>query len=402
MDRGLRRSIAGAVALAFALSQGCAVPQLGERKASGPRGDGGAPTEDAGAEPSAPAVRYIGRFDTSDESGPKVGWPGARVIIRFRGTTLKARTNETNIYRGPSRYDVSVDGSPLAKPFAPAAGTTDNVIVADLPEGEHVVELWRRTESMVSTTQFLGFDYGSGELLPPPAPAARHIEFVGDSSVTGYGSECTSKNQDFDGATSNEHRSYAAVTAKALDAEHHNISYSGKGVLRNYDNADPVVFAQLYVRTLAEDATSQWSFSWSADVVVIALGANDWNDTDGRQKPNSDNFKKKYHELVSLIRSKHPRAHIVCTVGSSITDVDPPGYNALTNVRAILKAVVDERRTAPYSDPKVYFHEPPRPAPEVDGNGNPDLSGCDGHSSAAHHAKLGADLTAKIKTIAGW
>lgn len=360
-------------------------------------------SEDGGAEPSGPPeVRFVGRFDTSDEKGPKVEWPGARVIARFRGTTFKAKIDETNLYRGPSNYDVIVDGKVQPKPFIPTEGTADHVIVKDLPEGTHVVELWRRTESFVGLTQFLGFDFGGGELLPPPTPSTRHIEIIGDSSTTGYGVECTNQNGGYEGRTSNEHKTYAALTAIALSAEHHNLSYSGKGILRNYDNDDPVVFAQLYGRTLAEDAQSKWAFTgWQPDVVVISLGGNDWDQSDGRPPPNLAAFKAKYHELVTLIRSKNANAQIVCTVASSFNDDYPVGYDTFTNVTTTLKAIVDERHKAPFNDPKVHYHEFPR-ANATEANGGPDLSGCDAHSSASHHVKLAESLTTKIKAITGW
>jgi lysophospholipase L1-like esterase len=396
----------------FAILQGCAddaaVPSAGDPDSGAfapPIGDDGGtnPTGDAGTEPSGPpAVRFVGRFDTTDAKGPKVGWPGARVIVRFKGTTLNAKIDETNLFSGPSGYDVIVDGNVQAKPFVPTEGTADHVIVKDLPVGTHVVELWRRTESYVGTTQFLGFDYGGGELLAPPVPPTRHIETVGDSSTSGYGIECTDQSQPYTGATANDRKTYGAITANALNAEHYNISYSGKGILRNYDSNDPVVFAQLYGRTLAEDATSKWSFTaWQPDVVVIALAGNDWDNTGGRPPPSLPAFKAKYHELVTLIRSKNPNAQILCTVAAAFNDDYPPLYKTYTNVTKTLKAIVDERHKAPFNDPKVHYHEFPR-AQSDQPNGGPDLSGCDGHSNASHHAKLAVDLTAKIKSITGW
>ncbi len=370
--------------------------------------DGGTDTPDpsdpdGGGEPvGPPEVRFVGRFDKSDAKGPKVEWPGARVIARFKGTTLKAKIDETTFFSGPSGYDVIVDGNVQAKPFIATEGTADHVIVKDLAEGTHVVELWRRSESFVGLTQFLGFDFGGGELLPPPRPSTRRIEIVGDSSTTGYGVECTNQAQDYEGRTSNERKTYPALTAVALNAEHHSISYSGKGVLRNYDSSDTVVFAQLYGRTLAEDAASKWSFTeWQPDVVVIALGANDWDQSQGRPAPNATAFKAKYQELVTLLRSKNPNAQILCTVHSSLTDDYPVGYDAYTNMTKILKAIVDERHKAPFDDSRVHYHEFPR-ADGSQPNGGPDLSGCDGHPSASHHVKLAESLTTKLKSITGW
>src|SRR5687767_91750 len=77
----------------------------GEDGGTNPDGDGGqndgsSPGEDGGggdadAAPQIPSIRYVGRFDTSDPAGPKVAWPGARVIVRFSGTEVKVKTTQT-------------------------------------------------------------------------------------------------------------------------------------------------------------------------------------------------------------------------------------------------------------------------------------------------------------------
>ena len=135
--------------------------------------------------------------------------------------------------------------------------------------------------------------------------------------------------------------------------------------------------------------------------VVIALGGNDWDRTDSRPAPNVAAFKTRYHETVTLARSHYPNAQILCTVAGSLNDNYPAGYNAYTNVTTILKAVVDERHKAPYEDPKVHYYELPR-AQSLDASGAPDMSGCEGHSSASFHTRATADMTTKIKSITGW
>lgn len=373
----------------------------------GPTGNGGGSEQgssDAGAEPSGPpAVRYVGRFDTSDPDGPKVGWPGARIIVRFEGTSLTAKITEKDLYKGPSGYDVIVDGKVQATPFVPQNGAADHVIAKDLAAGTHVVELWRRTEAVIGITQFRGFDFGGGKLLAPPVAPSRRIEFLGDSATSGYGVECTDKNESFSGATQNERKSFPAIVARTLGADHHNLSMAGKGLTRNYDPTEPDLYPPLYERTLPEDPTSTWSFgsSWVPDVVVIALGSNDFDNPDDRLPPDLDAFKTKYHELVTLVRSKNPKAEILCTVAAELTDEYPADFNAFTNMTTILKEVVDERHAEPYRDAKVHYHELVR-ASTTEDNGGPDLTGCEGHPNEAFHEKVAADLVTKIKSITGW
>lgn len=361
--------------------------------------DSGEPTDGgADAEPQVPAIRYIGRFETSDPAGPKVAWPGARVIVRFSGTELKVKTVETPS-GGTSHYDVIVDGNVQNTPFKPANGAGNATVASGLAAGAHTVELYRRTEALIGVTQFTGFEYpNGGSLLPPPTAAARRIEFIGDSSTTGYGVECANSGQTFSDATENERKTYPSLAAKALGAEHHNISFSGKGVARNYDQGDADVMALLYARTLPETAASQWAFnSWTPDVVWIALGGNDWSaDT---SPPSLATFKTKYTELVNLVRAKYPQARIIGSVAAAMSDFYPAGNNAYTNLKTAIADVVKAKNDA--GDTKVYAHELPR-ADQSGANGAPDLTGCAYHSNAAFHQKLALDVAAKVKAVAGW
>ncbi len=357
---------------------------------------------DADAAPEPPSVRYIGRFDTTDPAAPRVAWPGARVLLRFSGTAATATIEETSQYTGPSRYDVSVDGQAPTL-LAPANGTGTYDLATGLANGTHTIEIHRRTESLVGFSKLTGFAFpGGGQLLPPPPRAQRRIEFLGDSSSNGYGVECASPATGFSGATENERRSYPYLAAKALSAEHHNLSFAGKGVLRNYDATDAETYPLLYVRTMPEEAGSTWDFStWAPDVVWISLGGNDWDNPPENPRPPSDlaQFKAKYHELVALVRQKHPQAQIVCSVATSLNDDYPAGYDAYTNMKTVLTEVVNERKAAPTNDTKVHYFELPRAnamAPYAD------LNGCEGHPTAAWHQTLADAVVAKIKDVTGW
>lgn len=361
-------------------------------------------TTDAGvdAAPEPPSVRYIGRFDTTDPAAPRVAWPGARIQIRFSGTAATATIEESSQHTGPSRYDVIVDGqTPTVLAPANGAGTYD--LATGLANGTHTIELHRRTESLVGISKLTGFAFpGGGQLLSPPPRAQRRIEFLGDSSSNGYGVECASPATSFSGATENERKSYPYLAAKAVSAEHHNLSFAGKGVLRNYDSTDTDVYSLLYVRTMPEENASAWDFTkWVPDVVWISLGGNDWDNPPDAPRPAPDvaQFKAKYHELVALVRQKNPQAQIVCSVATSLNDDYPTGYNAYTNVKTVLTEVVNERKGAPTNDAKVHYFELPRAnamAPYAD------LNGCEGHATPAWHQTMADAVAAKIKDVTGW
>jgi lysophospholipase L1-like esterase len=384
--------IAGAWLLAFVAA--CSKDTAGKNAASNEGGTGG--TGSPGL-PDSPGARYVGRFDARDPAGVRVGWPGARVLVQFEGTSLTAKLSETF---GSSGYDVMIDGNLQPAPLFPAAGTTDHVLATGLASGPHVVELWRRTEGKVSSTQFRAFEAAGGKLLLPPAPKSRRIEFVGDSSINGYGIECTSAYDNFSAQTQNEHKAYPALVSTALSAEHANVSYSGKGVLRNISDSDKETFASLYTRATPEEAASTWSFSsWVPDLVFVALGGNDFYASSDRPPPDLGAFKAKYHELIALIRSKNEGASIVCSVEGRITNAEPVGYNALTSMTTVIQAVVNERNAS--GDGKVSYFELPR-ADTSGTNGAPDVTGCNSHTNTTFHQKAAVAVTAKIKEIMRW
>ncbi len=137
--------------------------------------------------PATPAIRFVGRFDTTDAAGPVVGWPGARIIARFDGTQASVTLKDTTGGKGNSYWDVIVDDVVQQVPLALTPGQASYPLTSGLAPGIHTVEIYKRTEGQVSRTQFLGFDFGGGTLLAPPAPPGRAIEFIVDSGAIGYG-----------------------------------------------------------------------------------------------------------------------------------------------------------------------------------------------------------------------
>lgn len=336
----------------------------------------------------AVAVRFVGRRDAADPEHPRFAWPGGRIIARFRGTAATVTLDEEARLTGPSRWDVLVDGAPLST-LVPVPGPGTYTIAVGLPDTVHTIELYRRTEAMVGVTRFMGYAFpNGGQLLAPPAAPARRIEFLGDSTTSGYGNECTSPKQSFSGATQNERLAFSGLVANALNADHHDLSASGKGVLLNYHRADPVVFERLFVRAMPEDEALSWDFSsFTPDVVWMNLGGNDWDrESSSSPRPDLAAYTKKYGELVALVRSKYPSAHFFCSITPSLND-------ALTGQRAAIANVVGARIAA--GDTKIYAYEFARATES-------DLTGCDYHTNLALHRKMADEVIAQIKARTGW
>lgn len=354
-------------------------------------------------DPGPPAVRYIGRFDTRDAAGPIAAWPGTRIVANFEGTAVSVKLNEFDMPDGPSEWDVAIDGQwkTEAEHLVMQLGTHDYDVAKDLPSGKHTVELFKRTESQSGRTQMLGFDFHGGTLLPPPLPAQRRVEIVGDSEVAGYGyagafngGNCAGKA--WEGRYQNFHASWASLVGNHFAADVAGTVYSGKGFYYNAWRPDNLTMGKLFPRANPEDETSLFDFkNFQADAVVVSLGGNDFNlgSPEDTGPPPIDAFTDKVRELVTMVRDAQPNAHIFLMAYAVLSDADPPGRMKRTNVTNAMTTAMNEHHAA--GDAKVYFISPP----EADYT---ELTACDGHGGPEYMARIATFVQAAIAAKTGW
>ncbi|WP_426750350.1 SGNH/GDSL hydrolase family protein [Myxococcus sp. Y35] len=347
-------------------------------------------------------VQYIGRTYRSD-TGVVFSHPGVTIRARFWGDALRVQLHDAGSGGevGTNFFDVVIDGAP-PRQLAVPAGRSTQVLATGLEVGLHTVELTRRTESLVGHSELVALEV-HGELREPPARAGLRMEFVGDSITCAYGTDValvpdspswvaptyTSKNQ-------NPRRSYGWLTAAQLGAEPSLICYSGHGVYRNLDMGTSGLIPAIYERAVPDHPVS-WDFSQeSPDVIVVNAGTNDTFAGSGTDAylPDEAAFKSAYRAFLLRLRALHPRAHIVCTMGS-MTD----GYKALeqngtvtsVHVGDWLTELVTERQQQ--GDARVYRHVMAVQIPEVDGVGE------DWHPSFATHQKMADALSQFIRDV---
>ncbi len=261
-----------------------------------------------------PGIQYVGRFDASDPKRVKFDWAGVAICATFQGTSCSVRLSD-----GADEYAVTVDNR------APKILSTgaDSVyrIASGLPgPGPHTVMIRKRTEPLVGRGTFRGFILDPGcRLLPPKPRPDRRIEFIGNSITSGYGDECDSMASGFRSVEENSTMSYAAMTARAIDADYFLISYSGRGVVRNYGDPNRTShepMPELYDRTCFYDSTMKWDFSrWTPQAVVINLGTNDFST---EPHPDSAVFTDAYRRLIDRVRTTYPGVTIFCICGPMI------------------------------------------------------------------------------------
>jgi len=362
-----------------------------------PAPTGSAPPEEA---ESGPAVRFVGRFDTRDATGPRCGWPGCRVIANFDGTSISVRLNEQERPDGPSEWDVAIDGQWRPK-LALQLGDHTYDLASGLPAGAHRVELYKRTESQTGVTQFLGFDFHGGALMAPPKRATRRIEVVGDSESSGYGfagavsgGDCggtawLAPNQDFRSA-------WAARLGEKLGAELEGTVFSGKGFYFNAWRPDTETMDVLYPRANPEDPTSTFDYATLVpDVVIVAIGGNDYNlgQPEDTGPAPLDGFTAKARAFTARLRGAYPRAHIFLVAYAMLSDDDPPGRLKRTSVVTAYQTVTNEHAAA--GDARVYFLAPPIASGD-------ELTACDGHGGPEYHERIATFMAAAVSARTGW
>lgn len=328
---------------------------------------------DAGPPLPPPGPRYVGRVDDSDPSAVRFGWPGTGVIVRFRGTAVRARLRDAGGF-----LTVVVDGE-VAPRLALSGGTQTYALASGLTDGEHTVELYKRTEGFVGTCVLEAIEV-DGELLGVPVPA-RSMEVVGDSITCGYGNEGADATCPFTADTENHYLTYAAIAARDVDAELSTIAWSGKGVVANYGDDTFEPMPTLYDRLIPTQA-GDYSFERHADVVLINLGTNDFS-TDG--DPSAEEFTSAYVTFLAHIRERHPSALILGTIAPLLGGDDyARGFSYVEAAVATRVAAGDTLvRAVDLRVPSMGF-------------------GCDYHPSIATHQAMGELLSEVLSSELGW
>jgi len=252
----------------------------------------------------------------------------------------------------------------------------------------HELKIIRATEASNGVVVFHGAR--AEKIFIPDAKSGPRIEFVGNSITAAMGADtteisCGGGSKWYD--QHNAYYSYAALTARALNAEYMLSAISGAGIYRNWNSDGPAVPQQYESSYLRVDSIQRWNFdSWKPDIVTVALGTNDMSPGDGK-KPraafDSARFISAYTDFIRKISSHYPQSQIVLLTSPMMSG--KRGQTLLSCLQQVRLKCINERITA---EPLLIFEFREMKA-----------TGCTGHPLIAEHRVMADQLTSFLKLV---
>lgn len=332
--------------------------------------------------PANKEIVYSGRVNFSNPESPLMVYPGTSIKANFTGSQISMMAKP-----GSGYFMVSVDNLPAQKIFF---SKNDSIItLADgLKGNRHSVDVMLVYEGYNDRPEFRGFLLDDGaRILQAPRLPQRKLEFIGNSITCGYGTEAPNGDVHYSDANSNHFYTYAVITSRALNAQHHVVARSGIGMYRNYNGkreGDKDIMPLWYDYTSLYDDSQLWNHaSYEADVICICLGTNDFS------TPNYDAkiYQSNYEKFVKYLRKLHPKSKIVMITGPMLK-----GEASKVHVSAVDAAFGNLKNDGIKDIYRFDFSTQ-----------TGDLGyGADYHPSKAQHVKMSNELIPFLRSITGW
>ncbi|KZN44683.1 SGNH/GDSL hydrolase family protein [Pseudoalteromonas luteoviolacea] len=261
------------------------------------------------------AIVYEGRVSKHYGKGQvEFNWPGTQLRTKLIGKSLKM----TMAGYG-DQFDVLVDGKFHKRLVTNQDGNFEEHIVYEQSEPKAVsIEIVKRWENYTNNTKVLSFSAGGRiEGIWQQQP---HILFIGDSISAGFGSESDKRQCTWSEIvdSSNARVAFPFVTAAQLEASFTQVSYSGLGLIRNWNGNDSHHDLRTYYdKVSAVFGDDQGYEDTHPDLIVLEVGTNDFSTDPQPHEPweNIQEVKAEWIntmvEFTNTLRYRYPNAPIV-------------------------------------------------------------------------------------------
>lgn len=325
------------------------------------------------------AIRYVGRTMTAPDHSVSFDWGGTHFITMLKGGKLSARLSCS----GDCYLNVFADGV-LKNTIEVCSKDTLIELISDINKKQSRITVQKRTEGEYGRLTVHNFVLPkSGSIAAPPAAKNnRHIEFIGNSLTSGFGTEGKDKTEPFKVSTENCNIAYGSVISRYFDAEYTFISHSGQGAVRNYGDekrTSTLCMRERMMRTFDMDTLLWTNGSYHPQLVVINLGTNDFTT---EPHPYRSEFVDGYLKLIKQVRQLYGNIPILCVCPPTISEPLPQ--------------YIDEVKQKA-NDPKVFVQHLTYGLY----NDSDDL-GSVSHPNKKGQLKMAMALIPYISTITGW
>ena len=190
--------------------------------------------------------------------------------------------------------------------------STTFTIAENLPSGEHSFKIYRQNEAACGTIGVRSISL-SGYLCEPPKESGLSIEFVGDGVTAGLGNifngTPSSDTSELSPLYQDATKTYAFYAAEKLGADFSVIAQNGVGVSIGWQTH---TMQDVYTKLHLNKDNLEYDFSKTNDIIVIALGKNDY---DKLSDTTEANIKQGFKNLLALVREKNPTSKIIWIYG---------------------------------------------------------------------------------------
>ena len=254
-----------------------------------------------GASSSMENLQFNGRWSHADGVS-RASAPASSITFNAKASSI------TFTVEGHSRWRLDRDGKQIDQFEVDAK--EEHTTKVDNDGSFHKYRFIKISESGVPEIKFYGITL-EGEFGDAPKPSSRRIEFIGDSFTVGYGCEGSSAEDAPEFDKTNASKGFAYLLASGFNADYQVNAFSGRGLVRNYDNIVPQwTLEKLYDYTVMGSVTEypkpeRWNFeNFHPQVIVVFIGINDFQGN----PPYADKrkFKKAYANLLAKLRKAHP------------------------------------------------------------------------------------------------
>lgn len=198
-------------------------------------------------------------------------------------------------------------------PYYTVYKSKTDIVLRDVPTGEHVIKLIKVTGYTLSLAQVHDVTFAGTISETAPADKELYIEFLGDSISCGWGTIGTKdgKYTGQDGTVA-----YPLMVAEALNADYAVTALSGQGLVY-YGAPNHNLQTGYMYGSSRRSVEEEYAFERKSDIVVVNIGTNDYNK---RDQVNAEDFGDAYLELLKTIKEKNGEDCIIYCLYNTMND----------------------------------------------------------------------------------